>query len=61
MRYYEFDVDGYVIEVGTGKGFKQISEDRYHAVLEAIDGKPEGDYRLKENLEWEEVRADDQE
>lgn len=48
-------VDGYIVSIGNNG--KEITEEEYTAILEAINSKPTAPigytYKLKDNLEWE--------
>lgn len=56
-RYYKVIEGGYIIGIGTGCGGEEITGDEYAEILAAIRTKPEAeagyDWRLKENLTWE--------
>lgn len=62
MRYYVLTAVGYILSVGTGIGGAEISEAEYNTVLDAIRSKPKGtettDYRLREDLTWEEYEIE---
>ena len=57
MRYYKIINDGYIMAVGIGNGYIEITEKEYNAILTAIDNIPiaqQGyEYKLKEGLTWE--------
>ena len=57
MRFYKQVVDGYILSVGTGDGFTEITGQEYEAILTAVENKPEDTetvyYRLREDLTWE--------
>ena len=59
--FYKQDADGYIIAVGTGGG-TEITEEEYNTILSVIHSKPQGtettDYRLREDLTWEEYPID---
>lgn len=54
--------DGYIISIGTGQVGKEISEEYFNEVLSVIKQKPARtattDFRLKEDLVWEEYEHD---
>lgn len=58
MRYYKTIDSGYIISIGAGNGYTEITEQEYAEILTAIRNKPiprDGyDYRLKPELTWEE-------
>ena len=57
MRYYKNISNGYVISVGVGEGFTEITQEEYNTLLSKIHEKPTKDgyaYRLKSDLTWEE-------
>lgn len=63
MRYYRIlDIHSkdkaYIAAIGTGSGGSAISEQEYNQILAAIQQKPARtattDFRLKEDLTWEE-------
>ena len=62
MRYYKQIVDGYILAIGTGNGFEEITEAEYNIILSVIHNKPPRtettDYRLREDLTWEEYPVD---
>lgn len=53
---------GYILAIGENIGGTEISEDEYSAILSVIRTKPQAtettDYRLRENLTWEEYEKD---
>lgn len=57
MRYYKQISDGYILSIGTGNGFEEITEEEYNTILSVIHNKPPRtdttDYRLREDLTWE--------
>ena len=61
VRYYKRVENGYLIAIGTGPGGTQITADEYIQLQETIAARPlppEGyDYRLTEDLIWEEYDA----
>lgn len=59
MRYYKDIENGYIIAIGTGDGGgTEIAEEEYNTIMSVIRQKPPRadttDYRLKEDLTWEE-------
>lgn len=50
--------DDYIVAVGNGDFGAEISESEYNEILSIIHNKPKGtpttDYRLREDLTWEE-------
>lgn len=58
MRYFKHVSDGYIQYIGTGSGGTEITESEYNEILSVIHNKPQGtattDYRLREDLTWEE-------
>lgn len=58
MRYYKLIENGYVTAIGTGGGGTEITEQEYNTIMAVIQNKPPRtettDYRLKEDLTWEE-------
>ena len=61
MKYYKQISNGYIVCIGTGGG-TEITEDEYNAILNIIHEKPKAtetiDYRLREDLTWEEYPID---
>jgi hypothetical protein len=57
MRYYRESSNGYLLSVGIGNGFDEITEAEYNEILSVIHNKPKAtettDYRLREDLTWE--------
>lgn len=57
MRYYKNVKDKYILCVGTGNGFTEITQEEYENILSVIKNRPivtgKG-YKLKEDLTWEE-------
>ena len=62
MRHYKQISDEYILSIGTGNGFEEITEDEYNEILTVIHNKPPRtdttDYRLRENLTWEAYPVD---
>lgn len=58
MRFYKQLSAGYILALGTGLGGEEITESEYNEILSAIRTKPPRtdttDYRLLEDLTWEE-------
>lgn len=57
MRYYKNISDGYILAIGTGNGFEEITGAEYEDIKAAIAAKPPRtettDYRLRADLTWE--------
>lgn len=62
MRFYKLISGGYVTEIGTGPNGEEITEAEYAEILSVIREKPSAtettDYRLREDLTWEEYEID---
>ena len=62
MRYFKVLRDGYIPFIGEGSRGTEITEDESNAILSVIRNKPAAtettDYRLRENLTWEEYPVD---
>lgn len=62
MKYYELNVNGYIISVGDSQCGTEITAERYAAVIDALRIKPPRtettDYRLRVDLTWEEHPVD---
>ena len=60
MRYAKFVKDGYIEALGTGDGGAEITAEEYAEIMSVIQSKPPRtettDYRLKEDLTWEEYK-----
>lgn len=58
MTYAKLIKDGYILAVGNGISGAEITESEYNEILSVIHNKPQGtattDYRLREDLTWEE-------
>ena len=58
MRYYKQIESGYILAVGTGSGYTEITAEEYAQIMAVIESRPipaDGkDYRLTESLAWEE-------
>lgn len=61
MKYYKVIEDGYITIIGENIVGEEISEEEYNTIMNVIENKPltkEGfDYRLKEDLTWEEYEV----
>lgn len=60
MRFFEDRNEEYILAYGIGnKGGEMISEERYQAILTAVENRPPDtdilSYRLKTDLTWEPV------
>ena len=57
MRYYKEVKDEYIIDVGTGLGFTEITESEYNEIMLIIKSCPTPptgfDYFLRIDLTWE--------
>lgn len=57
MRYYKIVNNVYILAVGTGNGYIEITETEYNAILTEISNMPvvnQGyECKLKEDLTWE--------
>lgn len=62
MKYYKIIEDEYILAIGTDTGGEEITEAEYEEIMAVIRNKPERtettDYRLKEDLTWEEYEVD---
>lgn len=62
MRFYKQIDNGYILAIGTGSGFEEITEEEYNTILSIVHNKPPRtdttDYRLREDLTWEEYPVD---
>lgn len=62
MRFYKLVENGYISSIGTGGGGTEITETEYNEILSAIQNKPPRDgnvdYRLKEDLTWEQYERE---
>lgn len=60
--YYKVIDNGFISAVGIGKTGTEITEEEYNTILSVIRTKPPRtdttDYRLKEDLTWEEYEVD---
>ena len=54
--------DKYIVSFGNGPGGQEITQEEYAALLRALERKPAPtattDYRLKEDLTWEEFEVE---
>lgn len=61
MRYYKNIENGYLLAVGTGPGFTEISAEEYDHILNLVQSCPEAEegyqYLLREDLTWELAEA----
>lgn len=58
MRYYKvIDEDGYIISIGKGNGYDEITKEEYEHILSVIHNRPIADdgytYKLRTDLTWE--------
>ena len=62
MRYYKQIENGYILAIGTGGGGTEITAAEYDEIMAAIQNKPPTtdtiDYRLKEDLTWEQYQVE---
>lgn len=62
MRYFKETENGYIIAISKDYGTIEITENEYNKILSIIHNRPivkEGfDYRLKEDLTWEEYKLE---
>ena len=62
MRYYKQIENGYIMAIGTGGGETEITSAEYDEIMAAIQNKPPTtetiDYRLKEDLTWEQYQVE---
>lgn len=62
MKYYKYADNGYIVCIGTGGMGEEISEAEYNELKAVIDAKPSRwettDYRLREDLTWEEYELE---
>lgn len=66
MKYYEIDMDEYVLGVYVGKdGALEITKERYDAIQDALEKAPELEEgygcRLRLDLVWEIFKIEDEE
>lgn len=64
MAFYKIIEDGYIIGIGTGTGGTEITESEYAEIMSVIRNKPQAtattDYRLRDDLTWEEYPVEPQ-
>ena len=57
MRYYKYIENGYIIALGTGSGYTEITTEEYDHIMTVIKDRPMPptgySYRLTTKLEWE--------
>lgn len=53
MTYYRTDKDGYLLSISTATGETEITEEEYLHIQSVLANKPEGNYLLTSDLEWE--------
>lgn len=62
MRYCKYVSAGYIEGIGTGAGGTEITEAEYTEIMAVIHAKPAAkettDFRLREDLTWEEYEVD---
>lgn len=62
MKHIIIKANGYIVGVGTGESGEEITESEYNEILAIIHNKPPrtdtADYRLREDLTWEEYPVD---
>ena len=60
-KYFKTIENGYLTAISTGTGAIEITQDEYNAILAVIRSRtiPEDgyDYKLREDLTWEQVEA----
>lgn len=59
-HYYKLIIDGYINHIGYGYGYPEITEEEYLEIKKILLSAPEEEgyiYQLKENLDWEVVKA----
>lgn len=57
MRYFKNIINGYIISIGTGIGYEEITKEEYENICDIIKNRPiaEGKgYQLKDDFTWEE-------
>lgn len=58
MNFYKTVENGYITAIGTGGRGTELTEEEYGEIMTVIHNKPQRtestDYRLKEDLTWEE-------
>lgn len=64
MRFYKITEEGYILSIGHTdmETENEITEEEYNEIISVIRSKPvaseTSDYKLKENLTWEEFSVD---
>ncbi len=57
MRYYKHIENGYILSVGTGSGYTEITAEEYDRIMSVIKDRPMPPagmgYHLTTELEWE--------
>jgi hypothetical protein len=57
MRYYKHIENGYILSVGTGSGYTEITAEEYDHIMSVIKDRPTPPagmgYHLTTELEWE--------
>ena len=60
-KYYKAVESGYITAISTGAGNVEITQEEYDEILRMIQSRPIPeagyDYKLRENLTWEQVKA----
>lgn len=60
-KYYKNIENGYITAISTGSGGVEITQEEYNEILAVIQSRPIPeagyDYKLRENLTWEQVEA----
>lgn len=60
--YKKYVSGGYIISIGTGGMGEEVTEEEYSDILSVIQSKPPRtettDYRLREDLTWEEYEVE---
>lgn len=58
VRHYKNIQNNYIIAIGTGPGYEEITEEEYNVILSTIQNCPAAPknkgYHLKADLTWEE-------
>lgn len=61
MRYYKNCEDSFIVSVGTGPGYTEVTLSEYNTLMGIIQSRPSSepgfDYKLKEDFTWELVEA----
>lgn len=57
--YFKNIEDGYIVSISTGSGMEEITQEEYNTILDVVRNRPTPDdgfdYRLHEDLTWEQV------